>query len=233
MSHPLIGVFPLWDPKKESYWMLPGYLDSVTAAGGLPLMLPLTADPARLEQLAETLDGFVFTGGQDIDPALYHQPRHPGCGDPCPGRDAMEARLFPLVEARRKPILGICRGLQILNVLRGGTLYQDLPAQHPSEVCHRQAPPYDRPSHTVQILADTPLARLLKTEALPVNSCHHQAIQAPAPGLLPMALSPDGLIEAVCDPAYPFLWAVQWHPEFSYRTDEASRKIFAEFLAHC
>ena len=227
---PVIGVAPLWDDEKDSLWMLPGYFDGIRQAGGLPIMLPLTDDPQDIMQLAMLCDGFLFTGGHDVSPALYGETPIDASVVCCPGRDAMET--YMLHEALRldKPVLGICRGIQFINAALGGTLYQDLPTQHPSDVAHHQRPPYDRPAHTVSVLPDTPLAQLLGCGQLPVNSYHHQAVRDLAPDLVPMAISSDGLTEALVKPDARFLWAVQWHPEFSFRTDENSRRIFAAFL---
>lgn len=228
MKLPMIGLVPLADIQRESWWMLPGYMEGIADAGGLPVMLPLTADRAALEQSADAFDGFLFTGGHDVSPALYGEKALPLCGERCPERDAMEKTLFDFAAERDKPMLGICRGLQFLNVALGGSLYQDLPAQRPSEVVHHQDPPYDRPSHPVELGA--PLRALLGRESVPVNSCHHQGIKALAPALEPMAWAPDGLVEAAFAPGRRFLWAVQWHPEFSRLRDENSRRIFQAFV---
>ena len=145
MKRPLIGIVPLVDAQRESYWMLPGYMRGVEQAGGLPIMLPLTDDDAALRQLADTCDGFLLTGGQDVSPALYGAAPAPACGETCPARDAMETKLLALALEQDKPVLGICRGIQFLNVYLGGTLYQDLPTEHPSAAEHHQKPPYDVP----------------------------------------------------------------------------------------
>ena len=229
----VIGLIPLVDDGRDSLWMLPGYMEGVAQAGGLPLMLPLTAEDAALDQLCALCDGFLLTGGHDVSPALYGEQPLPGCGDTSPQRDAMELGVLHRAMAHDKPVLGICRGRQFINAALGGTLWQDLPTQRPAAVCHRQKPPYDAPAHTVAVLPDTPLSRLLKTDALAVNSYHHQAIRDLAAPLEAMALSPDGLIEAVRHPGQRFLWAVQWHPEFAYRSDPAARAVFRAFVEAC
>lgn len=210
--------------------MLPGYLEGLEEAGAIPIILPLAADGADIAQLADLCDGFLFTGGQDVAPQLYGEATKPTCGELCPARDTLERELLRQALERDKPLLGICRGLQFLNVALGGTLYQDLPTEHPSEIGHSMKPPYDQAAHMVCILPDTPLAALLQKQELGVNSCHHQAIKTLAPGLVEMARSTDDLIEAVYLPGKTFVWAVQWHPELSFRTDENSRKIFAAFV---
>lgn len=123
-------------------------------------------------------------------------------------------------------MLGICRGIQIINAVLGGSLIQDIPTEHPSKVIHSQTPPYDRPSHSVSLITGTPLKELLKSDSIDVTSYHHQAVKKLAPGLKAMAISSDGLIEAVYMPDHPFLWAVQWHPEFTWRVSRESRAIF-------
>ena len=202
MKKPLIGVVPLYDSEKESFWMLPGYMDGIEAAGGIPVMLPMTADDGILAELVGALDGFLLTGGQDVDPALYGAAKSPACGETCPARDAMEPQL----------------------------LYQDLPTERESAVDHHMTPPYDRAVHEVTILADTPLAALLGKMRLGVNSYHHQAVKTLAPVLRPMALADDGLVEAAYLPGKRFCMAVQWHPEFSYKTDASSRALLAAFV---
>ena len=160
----------------------------------------------------------------------------PGVGAFADAMAKLEATgLVPVMkeEAERKPLLGICRGIQFLNVHLGGTLYQDLPAEHPSAANHHQTPPYDAPVHSVTLTAGSPLCALLGKDTLAVNSLHHQAIKTLAPGLAAMAVSEDGLTEAVCLPDKRFVWAVQWHPEFSFRVNEDSRKIFKAFVGAC
>ena len=230
MGKPMIGVLALQDYEKDSYWMLPGYMQGLQQAGGLPVMLPVTSDEADLEQLVDAMDGFLFTGGQDVSPALYGEPVRERCGELSRERDDMEVPLLSLVQQRDKPALGICRGIQLLNSTMGGTLYQDLPSERPSAIEHHQKPPYDLPAHKVRLVEGTPLRELLGKDELEVNSYHHQAVKDLAPALEAMAISEDSLVEAVRDPACSFLWAFQWHPEFSYQVDEPSRKIFAAFV---
>ena len=227
---PLIGVMPLWDDDKESVWMLPGYLEGIRQAGGIPVILPFTSENDELEQLAKICDGFLFTGGHDVSPELYSEKPVNDSVICCKDRDEMESWYLKYAISSDKPLLGICRGIQFINAALGGTLYQDLPTQHSSEIDHHQKPPYDISVHTVSIVKDSPLGKLLDTEQLSVNSYHHQAVKDLSPRLKAMAISTDGLIEAVFMPEHRFLWAVQWHPEFSYLTDINSRKIFKAFI---
>ncbi len=230
MKKPLIGVVPLVDIGRDSLWMLPGYMDGVAQAGGLPVMLPLTEDGQDLDRLAALCDAFLFTGGQDVDPALYGQSPLSGLEEVSPERDRMETALLERVLALDKPLLGICRGIQFLNAALGGDLWQDIPGQMPSDVTHRMKPPYDAVAHTVDLVPDTPLRQLLGREQIGVNSCHHQGVRTLAGCLSVMATAPDGLTEAAYMPGKRLVWAVQWHPEFSFRTDQASQMIFAAFV---
>ena len=226
----IVGVMPLWDDEKDSIWMLPGYMDGVYQAGGLPVIFPFTENEQEIDQLVRMCDGFLFTGGQDVSPELYHETPLEGLVTTCGKRDSMEGIVLEKALDADKPILGICRGIQFINAALGGTLYQDIPSQHPSETEHHQHAPYDRPVHDVMMIKDSPLHKCLKVDHLPVNSYHHQAVKKLAPSLKPMAVSPDGLIEAAFMEDKRYLWAVQWHPEFSFRTDVYSRMIFASFI---
>lgn len=230
MKKPVVGILPLWDDEKESIWMLPGYMDGLMQAGAIPMILPFTEDKQDLEQVTDLCDGFLFTGGHDVSPCLYGEPPMEGLVSACEKRDAMEAVILKMAMLADKSVLGICRGIQFINVALGGTLYQDLPSQHPSEVNHHGHAPYDQPVHNIQIIKGSPLYDCLRTETLAVNSYHHQAIKRVADGLDVMAVAADGIVEAVCKPDQRFLWAVQWHPEFAYKTDKNSRKLFSVFV---
>jgi putative glutamine amidotransferase len=234
MERPVIGVTPLWDEGKDSLWMLPGYMEGITQAGGLPVMLPLTADEETVEQFAGICAGFLFTGGHDVFPGLYGADVSPLCGPVCGARDTMEKALFSIAVLKRdKPAFGICRGIQFFNVLLGGTLCQDIPSRFAeSTPSHRQTPPYDRPSHRVGIEPGSPLYGLLEADSLAVNSCHHQGIAELSPELVPMARAEDGLVEAVYMKNRSFVWAVQWHPEMALK-EESSRKLFGVFVNAC
>lgn len=231
MEKKIIGIVPLIDYERKSYWMLPGYMQGILEAGGLPVMLPVTEEAELIRQMVSACDGFLFTGGQDVSPRLYGEEKISQCGECSPERDRMESILLQEALRADKPLLGICRGIQFLNAALGGTLYQDIPTQVQTGTEHHQTPPYDIPVHEVCVKEGTALHELLGKTRLKVNSYHHQAIKELSPQLQVMAVSEDGLIEGVYMPDRKFVWAVQWHPEFSYRTDPDSRKIFAVFLA--
>ena len=232
MKKPIIGVIPLWDNEKNSIWMLPNYLDELRQAGAIPVIFSLDMEESDMQQLYDLCDGLLFTGGQDADPALYGQEAKPTCGSPCRRRDALEAGLFRLGFAGGKPMLGICRGSQLFNILLGGTLYQDLPTEHPSEVPHRMTAPYDRAVHTVTVTEGGMLQRITGCTEIGVNSFHHQGIRELAPALQAEAFAPDGIVEALSCPDHPFLLAVQWHPEY-LKSHPSSAALFRAFADSC
>lgn len=221
------------DYQRDSFRMLPGYMEGVTRAGGVSVMLPLTNSPGNLTRLLDIVDGVLMAGGQDVEPEVYGETRLSVCGEVSPERDAMEAALLDEAIRRGKPILGICRGIQFLNVHLGGTLWQDLPTQRPLDTCRCQKPPYDRSVHEVRVLPGTPLWELTRTETMPVNSCHHQAVKELAAALVPMAMSEDGLVEAAYLPNRPFVWTVQRHPEFSHKRGDNSMRLFRALVDAC
>ena len=233
MKKPLIALMPLWDEKMNSYWMLPGYMDLIIKSGGVPVMLSFSDDEQSVKEIADRFDGFVFTGGDDIDPAKYGEEKIKECGQSCVHRDSLEFALFSEAVKTDKPILGICRGMQFLNAALGGTLYQDLPTQKPSEVCHKQPAPFDALTHSVTVEKGTLLYNIVGTEKLMVNTLHHQAVDKIAPCLVPCAKSDDGLVEAVYDPEKAFLLGVQWHPEMIFGQEENSIKIGKAFVEAC
>ena len=231
MEKPIIGIVPLFDKYKDSYWMLPGYMLSIEKCGGIPIMLPLTTNKGNIKELTKYCDGFLFSGGHDVNPNLYKEEKSNKCHNICVERDEMETILFEEIIKEDKPLLAICRGIQIINVLLGGSLYQDLQTQ--KGLNHVQKPPYDINFHKVDIIKDTPLYNLLNLNEIGVNSYHHQAIKNLAFNLKPMAVSKDGLIEGVYLEDKKFVWGLQWHPEFNYEKEETSIKIIKEFINKC
>ena len=230
---PVIGLIPLYDDEKESYWMLPGYMRVIEKCGGLPIMLPLTTDQEELEQASNLCDGILFTGGHDVSPVVYGEEKRSTCGISCDMRDAMEGYILKECLADNKPFLGICRGIQFVNAYLGGTLYQDIPTEYECKVEHHMEPPYDRAVHKVEILPYTKLAEILGAGMHEVNSYHHQAIKELSHEVKKMAVSEDGLIEAIEVRNQKFAVAVQWHPEFSYENNEDSIKLVTAFVNEC
>lgn len=227
---PVVGVVPLWDDKMKSIWMLPNYLDGIREAGGIPFVFPLIEDEDEIRQLMDLVQGVLLTGGHDVSPCIYGEECLNDSVVCCEGRDKLEQIVVKVALEQNKPVLGICRGIQIINSVLGGTLYQDLPTQHKSDVVHRQKAPYDSPVHDVFVEKNTPLYEIAGKDRISVNSLHHQAIKNLAPSLSVMATSTDDLIEGIYMPDKKFFWAVQWHPEFAYKKDETQRKIFDAFV---
>ena len=230
---PLIGLQALVDEKRDSYWMLPGYFEGVIEAGGIPVMLPLISDEEDIGKLVEKFDGFIITGGHDVGPEVYGMTDETENVEPCTARDDMEVILLKKAMEADKPVFGICRGLQFINAALGGSLYQDIPMQFPSEVNHRQPAPYDEPIHPVKLEEGSWLKNLAGCDIIMVNSCHHQGLKDLAEGLVISAKAEDGLVEAAEMPDKKYLKAVQWHPEFMHKKDEMSRKIFSDFVKAC
>ncbi|NPA92794.1 MAG: gamma-glutamyl-gamma-aminobutyrate hydrolase family protein [Chloroflexi bacterium] len=204
------------------------YIAAVRAAGGMPFIIPFDTPPTHIPALLETCDGLLFSGGGDIDPACYRGQEHPKVYDVNHARDALEISLAQEAVSQGIPFLGICRGIQVINVALGGSLYEDLPSQYPNALAHRRDPKTERTllAHTVRIAPQTRLHHVLEADELQVNSLHHQGVREVAPSLTAVAWSPDGLVEAVEAPNHPFGVAVQWHPEWLYDEHPAQLSLF-------
>jgi putative glutamine amidotransferase len=237
---PLIGVtspVEAASPERPTprVLMKRSYLDALLHFGALPMVLVSSLDQDQLRAAYERLDGLLLPGGADVDPSRYAAPAHPALGDVDPALDAADLALARWAFEDGKPLLGLCRGLQVINVAFGGTLYQDLPSERPNGLDHATRPPDRyRPVHEVALEPSGELARLLGAERLPVNSTHHQAVREPAPGWRVAARAPDGVVEAI-EPAAPrpgFVLAVQWHPEELWpRGDRAAARLFEALVA--
>lgn len=211
----------------------PQYLRAVEAGGGIPLLIHLTDDTAVLDALYQQCDGLLLTGGGDVDPGEYGAALHPQCGTPDPLRDRVELRLARRALADKKPIMGICRGIQMLNVAMGGTLYQDIPSELPEALDHyasRNGSGRTMLAHTIEIDQDSWLAERLGTTELAVNTFHHQGLRDVAPGLRVVAHAPDGMVEAV-EGTEQFILGVQCHPEDLWDVaDPRWTNVFAGFV---
>ena len=205
--------------------------EAIIKVGALPIVLPFPDDTTLSEEYANAavklFDGLLLSGGQDVDPTLYDEEPVRALGVVIRQRDVYEIALVRAAVKAGKPVFGICRGMQVINVALGGTLYQDLPTQNPASfVKHRQEAPEGYPTHNIDILPDTRLASLFGTTHY-VNSLHHQAVKDLAPGLKATAFSKDGVIEAIESPTHNIL-AVQWHPEIMWRKFPQQLKLFAD-----
>lgn len=235
MRRPLIGLTPSHDIHTNDISMRSTYLGAVKEAGGIPVVLPLDAEESDLKRLVSLFDGFLFTGGPDVHPFLFGEETYAHCGEVSVKRDSMEITLLHLVMEMKKPVLGICRGIQLINIGLGGTIYQDIPSQFPKAfpVAHKQPFPYAVPSHHVSVVPGTRLADICQAQRIQVNSMHHQAVKDLAPGCIVSGTGPDGLIEAMEMPDYPFFVGVQWHPEYLWSQDKAAANLFIQFIKAC
>jgi putative glutamine amidotransferase len=218
----------------ESWVMNQRYSRVVASAGGLPVMIPLLDDEGTLRALYDRLDGLLLPGGLDLDPGTYGEPRRYDCGRVDPARDRVELQFARWAIDEGKPVFGLCRGLQIVNVALGGTLYQDIAAQFSGAIKHDYFPTAgyarDHLAHDVTVSSGSRLGTLIGSAPLRVNSMHHQAVKELAPGLLPTAVAPDGVVEAVELPDQPFVLGVQWHPESLVERDPRMRRLMAGFV---
>jgi putative glutamine amidotransferase len=229
--NPLIGISVDWvdDQRGRAFGLhqlRAAYADAVVASGGIPVLLAPTLSNEALKKLMGFLEGLLITGGAfDVSPALYGEKPSPKLGRLAPERTEFELALLRKATTRSLPVLAICGGMQLLNVARGGSLYQHLPDDLPG-LEHEQ--PGDRrlPGHAVQIEAGTRLATLVGNEPLPVNSSHHQGVKVVGTGLRVGARSRDGLVEAIEDPGTAFCLGVEWHPELLWQTEPRHRALF-------
>ena len=211
---PVIGITLSSSPETPNrYDLIMDYATAIERAGGLPWPLPFKTDLSLIPEFVDHLDGILFSGGDDLDPSLYGEPRHPKAEPIHPDRQRFELALIAEVERRRMPALGVCLGCQLMNVHRGGSLTQFLPDQ-PREggLEHRKMNDTSR-RHPVKLEPGTRLASAVGKPEIAVNTRHKQAVARTGRGLRVIAKAPDGVVEAIEDPSLPFFMAVQWHPE--------------------
>jgi putative glutamine amidotransferase len=233
-AKPLIGITTghiLDEDGRYIHRVSDSYVRSIIDAGGLPVLIPAGLTQSDLADLRARLDGLLLTGGPDIDPALFNGQPHPRVYGVDAARDAVELTLAQQAAGNGLPLLAICRGVQVLNVVLGGTLYTHLPDQLPGAVEHehQEGTPLDLIKHPVRVTAGTRLESILGGPDVPVNSLHHQGVQRLASGLTAAACAPDGLVEAVELPDHPFAVGVQWHPECMPKVP-AMRALFKNFV---
>lgn len=244
-KRPLIGVsanrFPA-DPQRavfknmELHYAEANLTDSIYRAGGLPVIIPDLRNAAALSELVERLDGLMLAGGADVSPESYgrkdYDPKWPG--DKV--RDAYEIALIREAEARDRPIFGVCRGLQILNVALGGTLYQDIATERKDSLTHRDWNAYEQNTHEIRLEKGSWLEKLFGKPKIKVNTIHHQGVRELAPPLRASAFAPDGVVEAVEDKKGRWIRAVQWHPEWlplDRQGLDDMEAVIRDFVASC
>lgn len=220
----------------HSWVMNSRYSVAVAGAGAAPVMIPLLSrDLQSLKAVYDRLDGILLAGGVDMDPCTFGETPHPSLGRVDPDRDAVELAIARWCIAEKKPILGLCRGHQVLNVALGGTLWQDIESQLPGAIKHDYFPTAgyarDFKAHPVSVAPGSRLEAAFGQPAIQVNSMHHQAVKDLAQALQPSGRAPDGLIEAFESGTEHFLVGVQWHPEMFERTDQGTRELFRQFVA--
>jgi putative glutamine amidotransferase len=234
MTAPLIGITTsvTVDKVPERAYVNSTYIRAVQAAGGIPLLLTPHFTPEVQAALWQRLDGLILTGGGDIEPARFGEPRHPSVDDVSPARDELELGLTRRAVTEDVPLFAICRGIQVLNVALGGSLVQDLPSEWPNALVHSQKAPRHEPTHPVKVMGEgTRLGRVLGSLEVEVNSMHHQAIKRLGEGLREVAWAPDGVIEGVEMAGDDrFVLGVQWHPEELVGHDQAARNLFAAIV---
>lgn len=232
-KQPLIGLTLDWEPA-GGYSQLPwyalreNYCAAVARGGGLPILLP--HDPDRAESYLNALDGLIITGGHfDVDPTLFGAASRHATVTTKDRRTAFEFAVTEGAVLRDLPVLGICGGQQLLNVVLGGTLIQHIPDEIDHALAHEQPNPRTEPGHCVRVTPGTLLHRICGREELAVNSAHHQAVKDIADGVIVNAIAPDGVIEGIEAPAHRFCLGVQWHPEYAISPGDDA--IFAAFVA--
>lgn len=226
---PLIGITCSWDEGEGRHQLHDNYIRAVTRAGGVPVLLPSLASPEQIAVYYRELAGFIFSGGGDLAPHHYGAEPLRGLGEITPQRDFFEMALMRLILAGEKPFLGICRGLQLLNVAAGGTLYQDLKGV--TKLQHQQDAPRWCVTHSVQVVPESEMSQLLSRDSFAVNSFHHQGINQLGEGLRAAAHSKDGLIEALeSSHKGKKIMAVQWHPECTWDRDQESFSFFKNLI---
>ncbi|MFB9769172.1 gamma-glutamyl-gamma-aminobutyrate hydrolase family protein [Lactiplantibacillus modestisalitolerans] len=242
MAKPMIGIAPgtlIVDsqmfPGRQRDYVNRDYLRSVTENGGVPLILPVTTDPETIARYVPVIDGLLLCGGHDVAPATYGEAASAKLGGIDPERDTYELALIKAVHAVHKPILGICRGVQILNVCYGGTLYQDVSAMPSGQgvLKHMQGQLAAYGIHDVAVTPDSVLASYLGATKVAVNSFHHQTLRKIAPGFQTVATAPDQVVEAIEATAGGLQLGVQWHPEMMQQADSVQARLFAQWIAAC
>jgi putative glutamine amidotransferase len=231
---PLIGVSTSITVGRhpERAYVNSTYLHAVQQAGGVPVPLPPQLSAASLNRLARGLDGLLLTGGGDVDPALFGEAPHPALSDVAPARDTVETTAVRIALDRKLPILAICRGLQVLNVALGGSLYQDVSTNPGTELRHSQEAAREQPTHKVVVEPGSRLAETLGADEIEVNSMHHQAVKALGAGLRAVAWAPDQIVEGLeLSDRSRFVLGVQWHPEELIAHSEPARRLFTALVS--
>lgn len=239
MKRPIIGIST--SIIIDSGGMFPGYhrsyvnrdyVRAVLAAGGVPVMLPMTDDNDAVEAALSLCDGLILSGGHDVYPLNYGEEPHRALGEVCPERDAFDYELYRLAKEKDMPVLGICRGSQIIATAEGGSLYQDL-SQMDDALKHSQGHSPAMPSHHINVEKGSKLHEIVGEDRISVNSFHHQVVRDPGKSMTVTAKADDGATEAFENKDAKFVLAVQWHPEMMHAEDEHMFNIFKALVDSC
>ena len=238
MNKPIIGISTsvLVDegggfPGYERIYVNKDYVSSVISAGAVPLMIPMDATEENLRQTLELVDGMIFSGGHDIAPIRYGEEPHQKLQDICPERDEFDFLLYRLAKEHSLPILGICRGFQLMNVSEGGKLYQDLSLKNTESLKHSQGHGPSIPTHTVKVESGSKFYKILGKGEIRVNSFHHQAVKSTSENVAISGKALDNVVEAIELKNYPFGLGVQFHPEMLQAKEEDMKKIFSALVS--
>ena len=232
MKKPIIGITAVASFDEKMHSQRVTYTEAIWAAGGEAILLPCNSDKSNCKQIVEMLDGLLAPGGHDIALLLYGEEELEVCGKYTRYEDEYDMELIKEAVAQGKPVFAICRGMQVVNALYGGTLYQDIPTQYSREIIHTRINPEEENFHIVTIEKDSHLAKVLgQTEKVLVNTSHHQAVKDVATGFKVTAKAPDGTIEAMENEDASVL-CVQWHPE-RMQDMEMYRKLMKDFVDRC
>lgn len=217
--------------REPTYFLRARYIRAIEELGGVPLILPLVEDRAARRRLLDRIDGLLLTGsGPDLPPRLYGERQRFKFPLVSERRANFELELVHQARKRDLPLLGICGGMQTVNVACGGTLFQDIPSQIRDALDHRQKTKAIHVAHPVSVAPKSLLKRIVGKTTLMVNSSHHQSVKTVAPSLVASALAPDGIVEAIESPGHRFLLAIQWHPEFLFERHAPHRRLFEALL---
>jgi putative glutamine amidotransferase len=217
-------------PGTTGSYVADGYFQGVARCGAIPVIIPLVSDEQVVFELIERVDGVLFSGGEDIGPHWYGEVPHHQLGEVLPLRDRIEISALRYTLQLNKPVLAICRGIQVLNVAMGGSLIQDIPTQLPDACQHMQKAPRPEPSHHVNIIQNTRLHKITGEPRLFTNSFHHQAVKQVAPGFIISAHTDDGVVEAIESNNHNFAVGIQWHPEMMWSQDDIMLKLCEAFV---